>query len=154
MKEKDKNNLAAENEALKLEIAKLSKKLGDLEWASHKTNDGIKILYKELERTNQELKKLDQLKNDFVSTVSHELRTPLTTMRESVSLVLDGVLGEVKNEQKEVLSICLSDIDRLRRIIDNLLDISKIKCWGEIKPCRIKRTGIGTWLSNSIERGR
>jgi len=72
-------------------------------------------------------KEIERLKTEFISTVSHELRTPLTTIRESVSQVLDGILGETTPQQREFLSICLNDIDRLTRIINDLLDISKIE---------------------------
>jgi len=78
-------------------------------------------------RVNKELKRLDQMKSEFIATVSHELRTPLTSIREGVSQVLDGILGETTKEQEEFLNISLSNIDRLKRIIDNLLDISKIE---------------------------
>src|SRR3989338_5174221 len=70
---------------------------------------------------------VDRMKTDFISTVSHEIRTPLTTIREGVSQALDGILGETTQKQKEVFSIVLEDADRLKRIIDNLLDISKIE---------------------------
>jgi signal transduction histidine kinase len=80
-------------------------------------------------------KEIDSLKTEFISTVSHELRTPLTTIRESVSQVLDGILGQSTPEQREFLSMCLEDIDRLTRIINDLLDISKI----EAKKLEIKR---------------
>jgi two-component system, OmpR family, phosphate regulon sensor histidine kinase PhoR len=72
-------------------------------------------------------KEVDRLKTEFISTVSHELRTPLTTIRETVSQVLDGILGATTPEQREFLLICLEDIDRLTRIINDLLDISKIE---------------------------
>ena len=72
-------------------------------------------------------KEVDRMKTDFISTVSHEIRTPLTTIREGVSQALDGILGETTQKQKEVFSIVLEDADRLKRIIDNLLDISKIE---------------------------
>lgn len=72
-------------------------------------------------------KEVDRMKTDFISTVSHEIRTPLTTIREGVSQALDGILGEPTLKQKEVFSIVLEDTDRLKRIIDNLLDISKIE---------------------------
>ncbi|MFH1062228.1 MAG: ATP-binding protein [Candidatus Omnitrophota bacterium] len=72
-------------------------------------------------------KKAEQLKDDLVSTVSHELRTPLTTIREAVSQVLDGLLGETTPEQREFLTMCLQDVDRLMRIINDLLDIAKIE---------------------------
>jgi PAS domain S-box-containing protein len=71
-------------------------------------------------------KHFEEIKDDFVSMVSHELRTPLTTIRESVSQTLDGILGEVTEQQREILFMALSDIDRLTRIINDLLDISKI----------------------------
>ena len=60
-------------------------------WGLKKTNEAIRLLYKELEEKNKELKKLDQLKSEFVSTVSHELRTPLAITKEGVNLILDGV---------------------------------------------------------------
>jgi signal transduction histidine kinase len=72
-------------------------------------------------------KELERLKSEFLSAVSHELRTPLTTIRESVSQVLEGILGETTPDQREFLTICLNDIDRLTRIINDLLDISKIE---------------------------
>jgi PAS domain S-box-containing protein len=72
-------------------------------------------------------KRLEKLKDEFVSTVSHELRTPLTSIREGVSQVIDGILGDTTQEQQSILGLCLEDIDRLRQIIDELLDISKIE---------------------------
>lgn len=72
-------------------------------------------------------KEVDMMKTEFISTVSHELRTPLTVIREGVSLVLDQVFGQINEKQKKFLWIALEDIDRLKRIIDNLLDISKIE---------------------------
>lgn len=80
-----------------------------------------------LEEANIELRELDNLKSDFVNTVSHELRTPLTTIREVISQIQEGLLGETTPEQKKFLSICLQDVNRLRRIIDNLLDIAKLE---------------------------
>ncbi|MGB2662052.1 MAG: ATP-binding protein [Candidatus Omnitrophota bacterium] len=74
-----------------------------------------------------ERKQLERLKDEFITTVSHELRTPMTTIREAVSQVLDGILGETTKVQKEFLSVCLEDIDRLKRIIDNLLEVAMIK---------------------------
>jgi len=74
-----------------------------------------------------ERKKLEHLKDEFISTVSHELRTPLTVIREGVSQVLEGILGETTDNQKKFLSIALQAIDRLSRIINDLLDISKIE---------------------------
>ncbi len=87
----------------------------------------IKALYQEIERKDQELSKLNDLKNEFVSTVSHELRTPLAIIREATSQVLDQTLGKINPKQKRFLAISLDGIDRLGRIVDDLLDISKIE---------------------------
>lgn len=72
-------------------------------------------------------KEVDRMKTEFISTVSHELRTPLTVIREGVSLVLDNVLGDTTEEQQNFLNVALNDIDRLGRIINNLLDVAKIE---------------------------
>ncbi len=72
-------------------------------------------------------KEIDEMKTEFISTVSHELRTPLTVIREGVMLILDGTLGKATKDQEKFLNIVLTDIDRLKRIIDNLLDVSKIE---------------------------
>lgn len=80
-----------------------------------------------LKRANEELKKFDKLKSDFVSTVSHELRTPLSITKEGVSLVLDGIPGKINEKQEKVLTVARDNIDRLTRIINSLLDISRIE---------------------------
>lgn len=72
-------------------------------------------------------KKTEDFKNEFISTVSHELRTPLTVIKEGVSQVAEGLLGGVNEEQGRFLAIALESIERLGRIVDDLLDISKIE---------------------------
>ncbi len=114
-------------ETLKTENERLKKEMLDKEWGMQKTNEGIKALYKELEKKNVKLKELDSLKDDFVGVVSHELRTPLTIIRESISQITDGLFGDVPEKQKKYLDKSLVNIDRLKNIIDNLLDISKIE---------------------------
>ncbi len=71
--------------------------------------------------------KLDKLKDEFVGNVSHELRTPLTIIRESISQISDGICGPTTDKQSRFLNKSLANIDRLRNIIDNLLDISKLE---------------------------
>ncbi len=87
----------------------------------------LDIAKKEMEKANNELRKLDELKSDFVASVSHELRTPLTVTREAISQVLDGLYGDINEEQKRFLSMSIEGIDRLSRLIGNLLDISRIE---------------------------
>jgi len=80
-----------------------------------------------LKEVNERLKELDRVKSDFLSTVSHELRTPLAIIREGVSLCLDGVAGETTQPQQELLTNAQDNVDRLTRLINDLLDISKIE---------------------------
>lgn len=106
---------------------KLKKIMDDHIWASEKTNEGIKLLYKDLENKNIQLKQLDLLKDEFINNVSHELRTPLTIIQESVSIMADGLLGELNEKQIKHLKITLENIVRLDNIINDLLDISTIE---------------------------
>lgn len=78
-------------------------------------------------RNISERKKLEQLKDEFIATVSHELRTPLFSMRIGVGQVVDGIQGELSPNQREILSLTLGEIDRMTRIVNNLLDVSKIE---------------------------
>ncbi|WP_313451775.1 ATP-binding protein [Stutzerimonas kunmingensis] len=71
-------------------------------------------------------KHLEQMKNEFVSTVSHELRTPLTSIAGSLGLINGEALGPVPNAMREMLSIAQSNSQRLRKLIDDLLDMDKL----------------------------
>jgi signal transduction histidine kinase len=81
----------------------------------------------ELEGANAELKRLDQLKSSFISSVSHELRTPLTVIKEFISLMLEGYVGTLTEDQKEYLGIANKNIIRLTNLIETLLDFSRIE---------------------------
>lgn len=81
-----------------------------------------KAIYYSLERA-----RLEYFRDEIVNNISHELRTPLTIIRESISQVVDGIFGEINEKQDKYLQKSLTNIDRLRGIIDNLLDISKLE---------------------------
>lgn len=74
-----------------------------------------------------EAKEIDRMKSELISNVSHELRTPLTTIKEGISLVFDGTLGPIREDQKDMLATVKNNIDRLARLINDLLDISKVE---------------------------
>ena len=82
---------------------------------------------RELEKVNEELKRLDQLKSTFISSVSHELRTPLTVIKEFISLMLEGHVGALTEDQREYLGIANRNIIRLTNLIETLLDFSRIE---------------------------
>jgi PAS domain S-box-containing protein len=73
-----------------------------------------------------ERKKVEQLKNDFVSIVSHELRTPLTSMRASLELLEEGALGDLPPDMHELVTICSSNCQRLTRLVNDVLDVQKM----------------------------
>lgn len=73
-----------------------------------------------------ERKRVDQMKNEFISTVSHELRTPLTSIRGSLGLLLAGAVGEIPEGQEKVLSIASTNTERLLHLINDILDLQRI----------------------------
>jgi PAS domain S-box-containing protein len=79
----------------------------------------------ELEKANQRLKELDKLKDNFLSTVSHELRTPLTSIKSFAEILL--AYEEDRPTQKEFLGIINEEAERLTRLINDFLDLSKIQ---------------------------
>lgn len=73
-----------------------------------------------------ERKQLAEQRDSFMNMVSHELRTPLGAIKESVSLVLEGKAGPIDGKQKEMIDITKRNVDRLSRLIDQVLDLQKI----------------------------
>lgn len=80
-----------------------------------------------LRSANEKLKEDDELKNEFISMVSHELRTPLSIFKNVISNALAGVFGQISRKLQDNLEMMDENVDRLGRIIDNFLDISKIE---------------------------
>ena len=78
-------------------------------------------------RDISERKKVERLKNEFVSTVSHELRTPLTSIRGSLGLIRAGVAGDMSSEVQELIEIAHKNSERLIVLINDILDIEKIE---------------------------
>jgi PAS domain S-box-containing protein len=72
-------------------------------------------------------RELERLKSQFVSMVSHELRTPLTSIRASMQLLLAEEAGDADSEARLLLRVALSNADRLIRIVNDILDMSKIE---------------------------
>jgi signal transduction histidine kinase len=68
----------------------------------------------------------DELKRGVISTVSHQLKTPLTSIRMALHLLLEEKVGSLTPKQTELLIAAREDSDRLHRILENLLDISRI----------------------------
>jgi signal transduction histidine kinase len=80
-----------------------------------------------LERKNRRLARLCKTAQRFVDDVSHEFRTPLTVIKEYVSLMRDGLVGPVNTEQAQFLNIVMDRSDDLSRMVDDMLDVSKLR---------------------------
>lgn len=88
---------------------------------------GINIDITERKAAEKALQDMAEAKSKFTSTVSHELRSPLAMIKEATNLVLDGVLGPVNDEQKEMLDIAKNSIARLGRLVNNVLAYQKME---------------------------
>jgi signal transduction histidine kinase/GGDEF domain-containing protein len=80
-----------------------------------------------LEKANQELKRIDTIKSEFVSVASHELRTPLAAIKNAIQIMLSGKAGEINENQKKFLSMAERNINRLTNILNDLLNLSRIE---------------------------
>jgi len=78
-------------------------------------------------RDASERKRVEQIKNEFVSTVSHELRTPLTSIAGSLGLLAGGAAGALSDKARRLIEIAHSNSERLVRLINDILDIEKIE---------------------------
>lgn len=81
----------------------------------------------QLKVANEQLQELDRLKTALVSTASHELRTPLTSIKVHITNLLDGVIGALGADQRDSLSRVHNNVERLRTLIDDLLDLSRLQ---------------------------
>jgi len=92
----------------------------------------LQKLSQELAIANQELKRLDKAKSEFVSIASHQLRTPLTAIKGYLSLVLDGTYGTIEQKFVKPIQRVYDSNERLIRMVNDLLSLSRIES-GKIK---------------------
>ena len=74
-----------------------------------------------------ERRRLERMKDEFISTVSHELRTPLTSLRASLGLISSGSLDKRPEKQKQMLEVAIGNCDRLVRLVNDILDFDKVE---------------------------
>jgi len=87
----------------------------------------LQAAHESLDRTNQRLSQLYETAHQFVDHVSHEFRTPLTVIKEFVTIMRDGLAGQVSDQQREFLEIVNDRADDLAIIVDDMLDVSKLE---------------------------
>lgn len=93
---------------------------------SHAMEEKVARRTAELEKANARLRELDRLKSDFLSTVSHELRTPLTSIRSFSEILLRYDVDDAE-KRKKFVGVIHNEAERLTRMINDLLDLSKIE---------------------------
>jgi len=81
----------------------------------------------ELQTANKKLKAMYEMQKEFTSTVSHELRTPLASIKMAIDLISQEIVGTINSEQKDILRRAKQETDRLKRLIDDILDLTKIE---------------------------
>jgi signal transduction histidine kinase len=95
--------------------------------AEVKRKEELQLMSEKLSQANDQLRKLDNAKSEFISIASHQLRTPLTAIKGFVSLILEGTYGEVLPQVREALNKVYLSGERLINLVENLLSISRIE---------------------------
>ncbi len=118
------NRMAGELKGL---YTNLENKVKDRTAQLAEANESLALKKDELEKTNEQLKEVDRMKSDFVANVVHDLRTPLTLIKGNVDNIEKGFAGKVQPKQKEILGDVFRIVNRLARLVNDLLDLSKIE---------------------------
>jgi PAS domain S-box-containing protein len=96
---------------------------------------------------------VDRLKSEFVANVSHELRTPMTSIKGYVEIMLMGAAGELSPQQRHFLEIVKGNTERLKILVNDLLDVSKIEAGGVVLSLQaVDLTEIIAEVINDIQR--
>ena len=103
----------------------------------------------ELSRANEHLRLLDQMKTDFVSVATHQLRTPLSAIRWTLSMLLNGDLGELSNEQKTFLMKAYESNNRMITLIGDMLFADHLES-GKLKTTAHMTTVLPDLLDNLL----
>ena len=94
---------------------------------SKKLEEEVRERTKELAEANIRLKELDRLKSMFIASMSHELRTPLNSIIGFTGIILQGMSGELNEEQRKQLTMVKNSANHLLALINDIIDVSKIE---------------------------
>jgi len=124
---RDVTEVAILQERLKEYSEQLEKKVEERTRELAAANKELQAQQKELIRANVKLKELDRLKSEFLATMSHELRTPLNSIIGFTGIILQGISGEINEEQRKQLSMVYKSAKHLLALINGILDLSRIE---------------------------
>ena len=124
--ERNRRELEELNRNLEFRVAEKTDNLTKAYDRLQLSNQNLAVANRELELANKKLKDIDQMKSDFISVVSHELRTPLTSIKAFTELILMKPRMAVEKRSR-LLSIINNESDRLARLINDILDLTKIE---------------------------
>ena len=115
------------------------------------------LTYEALQVANEKLKSVDKLKTEFLSLAAHQLRSPLTAIRGYTSMLLEGSFGNVDEKQKEAINRVFESASHLTKIVEDLLNVSKIEAGGmkyEMAPFDLEKPvhDLATDLSITAEK--
>jgi signal transduction histidine kinase len=100
---------------------------------------------------SKQLKEEEELRSEFIATLSHEIRTPLSSIRESVNMILEGVLGPVNDKQTKFLEIAQSEIFRISDLLKHLLQVSHLDAESRrVTPILIDPNKLALEVSRSL----
>jgi len=89
------------------------------------------------------LKQEEQMRSDFISMLSHEIRTPLTSIRESVNMIAEEVMGPINERQRKFLEIASSEIGRIGKLLNHLMQVSRLGSGAvKIRPLSIETSAF------------
>jgi PAS domain S-box-containing protein len=91
-----------------------------------KAEDELKEALKKLEIANEELRRIDQMKDDFLSNVSHELKTPMISVMGYIGMILKEKFGSLTEQQRKFLEISYKNLLKLGKNIDDLLELAEM----------------------------
>lgn len=113
-----------------------------------KEQDGRTVIWSLIEDIT-ERRKLDKMKDQFISTISHELRTPLTSIKGSLNLLAGGAVGSISDKAQALLVTAERNAQRLTTLINDLLDMEKLVA-GKM-PMTFLKQPLGPLLDETID---
>ena len=132
--------------------------LGELAHSFTTMAQQLQTSFASLEAKNQELQRLDKIKDEFLANTSHELRTPLNGMIGIAESLIDGAAGSLSELQQQNLAMIVSSGHRLANLVNDILDFSKLRYQTlelQLKPVSVRElVEVVLTLSQTLIRGK